>query len=689
MKRMKRIHTCLLPAAVLLALMLSCGQKQHGVPAAQKTHADSLLNAVIATDDQYRVIEVVDSLEKTGDVSRIDACFTRGQSYCVLGQYRVAEKELNRALAETPQNAYDSLYHYKAIKEMVFIYVACQNYEGVLQIALPALDGIKQMLDGPYRIQTSRTLEELYKGIGGSQLNLGMVEDAAKSFEQAYEYGKMHVEEQPRTIEILSFANNLGMIKTSYEAVGDWESAGLWLDRQDTYMAEVEARADTPDWARDLALAIKSLSHASYAAGTGQMEEANRAYEAYSKTEMARDGDIKFEAADVLLRMKRYAEAADIYMSLDQYIEDTGLEPTLDNMVYWKGKFESNYKAGRIESALVTASRAFDYLDSAIVKQKRDNAAEMATVYETHQKDAEIAQQQLSLSRQRWIGTLVALLLLTAFFIIYTWYRRRASNRLADAHAKLQKAYDQLEETTAAKERIESELRIARDIQMSMVPAVFPGRDGLDMFAEMTPAKEVGGDLYGYLVQGERLYFCVGDVSGKGVPASLFMAQTARLFRTLAAEGIMPADIAIRLNNALSEGNDRCMFVTMFIGLLHLDTGCLDFCNCGHNPPVLDGQFMKMQHTNQPLGLFEGAPYAGESFADIRGKMLLVYTDGLNEAENPEKQLLGDDRLIELMADTRSLTSREVIGKLKAAVDRHRAGAAPNDDLTLLCLKLS
>ena len=689
---MKRFLSLILPVGMMLSMVLammpSCNHQQQGVPAAQKTHADSLLNAVFETDDQIRVIEVVDSLEMTGDISKIDACFTRGQAYTVMGQYRVAEKELNRALAETPQNAYDSLYHYKSIKELVFIYGACQNYEGVLRIALPALDGIKQMLDGPYRIQTCKTLEEIYMGIGGSQINLGMMEDAAKSYEQAYEYGKQHVAEYPRYVQILSFANDLGIIKTSYEKVGDWESAGMWLDRQDAYMAEFEAYDDKPDWVCDLALAIRELSHASYAAGTNQMAEANRAYEAYNKTETARNGDIKFEAAGVLLRMKRYAEAADIYRSLDQYIEDTGLQPTLDNMVYWKGKFEANYRSGRIDSALVTADRAFDYLDSAVVGQKRNTAAEMAIIYETQQKDAEIAQQQLSLSRQRWIGTLVALLLLSTFFIIYTWYRRRAQQRLATAHEKLQEAYDQLEETTTAKERIESELRIARDIQMSMVPGVFPQREGLDMYAEMSPAKEVGGDLYGYVLRDDALYFCVGDVSGKGVPASLFMAQAARLFRTLASESIMPAEIAMRLNNALSESNDRCMFVTMFIGLLHLDTGQLDYCNCGHNPPVFDGKFLKMKYTNQPIGLFEGAPYAGESMADMRGRMLLVYTDGLNEAENNEKQLLGDDRVIELMADTQRLVAKEVISKLKAAVDKHRAGAAPNDDLTLMCLKL-
>ena len=245
---------------------------------------------------------------------------------------------------------------------------------------------------------------------------------------------------------------------------------------------------------------------------------------------------------------------------------------------------------------------------------------------------------------------------------------------------------ENLRRVNAAKERIDLELRVARDIQMSMVPGVFPQHEGLDMYAEMNPAKEVGGDLYSYVMQGNMLYFCVGDVSGKGVPASLFMAQSARLFRTLAAEGMMPADIAVRMNNELAENNDQGMFVTMFMGLLHLDTGRLDYCNCGHNPPVIDGQFLKMQYDNQPLGLWEDDPFEGESIADIRGKQLLVYTDGLNEAENKQMELLGNKRLLELMADTQDLDSHQVIDMLKSAVEQHRNGAEPNDDLTMLAI---
>ena len=250
---------------------------------------------------------------------------------------------------------------------------------------------------------------------------------------------------------------------------------------------------------------------------------------------------------------------------------------------------------------------------------------------------------------------------------------------------------EELKDTTASKAAIENELKVASDIQMSMVPRIFPAfpnRHDIDLYASMTPAKEVGGDLYDFFVEDERLYFCVGDVSGKGVPASLFMAITRNMFRIVAQQCHTPVEVATQINTFLAKDNDRSMFVTMFIGMADLKTGRLDYCNCGHNPPILDGQFLKMEYDNQPLGVWEDDIFEGETIDNIRGKQLLIYTDGLNEAENQQQELLGNKRLLELMADTAKLTSEEVVNMLTEAVEKHRAGADPNDDLTMLCLKI-
>ena len=266
------------------------------------------------------------------------------------------------------------------------------------------------------------------------------------------------------------------------------------------------------------------------------------------------------------------------------------------------------------------------------------------------------------------------------------------SHSFTDMQQALINYIQELKSSTAAKAALENELQVATDIQMSMLPRVFPPfpeRKDIDLYASMTPAKEVGGDLYNYLLREGCLYFAVGDVSGKGVPAALFMAQATRLFRTLAGEGLCPAEIATRMNSGLCEGNDTMMFVTMFIGVIHLDSGLMEYCNCGHNPPMLGGEFIQLKHKNRPLGLFDDMPFQCENIPDIRGKQLLVYTDGLNEAMNPEHEQFGDERIIEILAQCKELTACQVVEKLREAIEQHRNGAEPNDDLTLLCMTIS
>ena len=297
------------------------------------------------------------------------------------------------------------------------------------------------------------------------------------------------------------------------------------------------------------------------------------------------------------------------------------------------------------------------------------------------------AQEQKEHAHHILIAAVGAIALLVIAFLSFYLYRRQlAARRLQHAYHQLEEAYGQLEETTTAKERIESELRIARDIQMSMVPQTFPERSDLDLYGLMTPAKEVGGDLYDFEIIDNQLYFCLGDVSGKGVPASLFMTQAIRLFRAMAKQRRKPSDIATRLNNELTENNDNGMFVTMFIGEADLTTGHLYYCNAGHNPPLLDGEFIDVQ-SNAPIGLWPGLDFEGEELDSISGKQLFIYTDGLSEAENHVQEQYGDDQLQQLLKQMKSYTAKQVVDTFSQMVVSHRNGAAPNDDLTMLAIR--
>ena len=254
---------------------------------------------------------------------------------------------------------------------------------------------------------------------------------------------------------------------------------------------------------------------------------------------------------------------------------------------------------------------------------------------------------------------------------------------------------DELTETTATNERIEGELRIARDIQMSMVPRVFPPfpeRKEIDLFASMTPAKEVGGDLYDYYLIKDKLYFCVGDVSGKGVPGSLLMAVSRNLFRVVLKQNLPPAEIARQINEIISNDNDQMMFMTMFLGVIDLKTGRMEYCNCGHNPPVVfsegKAEFLKVK-PNVPLGIDPSFEFEGEAMADIREQPFLFYTDGLNEAENHAHEQYGDDRILNVLRSAPYSTAQDTIQRIQVDLAAFVNGAEASDDLTLLCLKIA
>ena len=334
---------------------------------------------------------------------------------------------------------------------------------------------------------------------------------------------------------------------------------------------------------------------------------------------------------------------------------------------------------------------AYDLLRPMIEQRSDDHMGQLRR--QLNEMDAMAEIDDLNIHREHmqfWYAVGIAFVLLCGLGV-YTVSRHRAARKLKHANQQLRKAYDQLEETTKAKERIESDLRIARDIQMSMLPSEFPRCDRLDIYGTMTPAKQVGGDLYDVmLIDAHLLYFCVADVSGKGVPASLFMAQTIRLYRALAKLKVKPADIATYMNSELSDRNDSSMFVTMFMGCIDLDTATLEFCNCGHNPPVIgcgsaEAHFLEML-SNAPIGLFPDMEYQGETIDDIKGKPLFIYTDGLNEAENLELQQFGEDRLLGILQQTPFSSPRHLIDQMTRQVELHRNGAEPNDDLTMLCL---
>ena len=275
----------------------------------------------------------------------------------------------------------------------------------------------------------------------------------------------------------------------------------------------------------------------------------------------------------------------------------------------------------------------------------------------------------------RKIGTIVLLLQLLglAMLILILW-----------SAARNQLRYRKLNER---KDRMARELQIASGIQMSMIPKTFPPfpeRHDLDMSATIVPAKEVGGDLYDFYIRDEKLFFCVGDVSGKGVPASLVMAVTRTMFRTVSAHEDSPQRIVTAMNDSMADMNESNMFVTCFCGVLDLSGGHLRYCNAGHNPPIIltDSIRPLPVEPNLPLGIIRGFAFKEQETPFRYDDAIFLYTDGLTEAENAAHEQFGEKRMEESLHGRKSAQDR--LDSIKQQVSAFVGDAPQSDDLTML-----
>ena len=255
-------------------------------------------------------------------------------------------------------------------------------------------------------------------------------------------------------------------------------------------------------------------------------------------------------------------------------------------------------------------------------------------------------------------------------------------------------------EESAKLELIQRDMQIAHDIQMGMIPKEAVTGDGLQVTGWLKPAREVGGDLYDYFVRDERLFFCIGDVSGKGIASAMLMAQTHSLFRSVAAHETDPARIMTVINEVLSEGNEKNMFVTLFIGVLNLPTGKLQYCNAGHDQPIQISNFLSQGNdcfkfqilncdSNLPVGVFGDTAYTTQETTIEKGCTLFLYTDGLTEAKNSRREMFGEERVVERLRVTGDglQEPQQWIESMTEAVRAFVGNAEQSDDLTLLVIQ--
>ena len=271
------------------------------------------------------------------------------------------------------------------------------------------------------------------------------------------------------------------------------------------------------------------------------------------------------------------------------------------------------------------------------------------------------------------------------------------SHSFAGMQQSLVKYIEELKETTAQKASIERDLHIASDIQKGMLPEKFPTKadcDDVQIYASLTPTKDVGGDLFDFYFRDEKLFFCIGDVSGKGVPASLFMAVTRAVFRTVSAHESMPDQIVTTMNKTMVDMNKTLMFVTLFVGVLDLPTGRLHYCNAGHDAPLLVGAGVGELpcDSNIPVGFMPTWKYTLQEALISPGTTIFLFTDGLTEAMNADCALFQMERINEVALkalSTQQLEPHQLIEQMTAAVHAFVGDAEQSDDLTMMAIQYS
>ena len=395
---------------MVLAVIASCNK--HAKMGPVSLHVDSVLFETGRLQQYTHLVELADSFEQTGDLTKLNANRWRGVAYYHQGQYRMAEVCYKKALECEVKTDQDQLCYNKVVRRLSELLLVKGDYEGSLRVAIPAIaqmdkTGIGSDID--YAI--------LLNNIGCCQLNLGQDVEAQKSFYSARE----HYTNRWQT-DVTSRGYQEAVLGTVYTSMAyintrHYAESIYWIDRTemllDKYRQQHDARVEYFDEYQGRIYIMRAVA----LQGLKKTKEAAKAYQEFLKTDYSKTGGGRINANDYLVAAQRYGEAADNYRYLDQMFEQTGMERSLDNIqLYMLPKFRANLEAGRRDSARIIATNILTLLDSAIIAQKNSATAELATIYDTQGKEAEIARHQADLTHQRFVSTGIALVLIIIFF---------------------------------------------------------------------------------------------------------------------------------------------------------------------------------------------------------------------------------------------------------------------------------
>ena len=451
---MRRIlFPVLVAAAVLVLASVSCGKRQEVRSSEQIAHADSIMEVAHLAHDNDRILLLADSLERTGDFSRIKADYWRGYSYYTRWNQHKCQEYWYEAIALEIKSREDLVFYGRSANRLADVLVNKGDFEAALRVALPAIKKLEEE-----NLTVCRDYAFLQVSVGCCELASHHLDMAASYFDKAHQLFLRLIEDNgedggaTHEDNLKSAVAGYTTIARHYLEENRFASVLLWVDRLDYVMEDYRRQPETTAASIDRRQTLGMLFRAAALEGLGRKEEASDVYDLALKNPFCSSAQGRVESAKYLMLARRWDEAADNFQQLTGVASIIGAGLTLDNIQHYiLPKFRANFNARRDEEALATGIKICDALDSAIVWNRNDKAAELATIYHTQEIKQEVVQQKADIDRLRFIVAIVAFVLLLIGFVIFVIFRRRASRRLEEANRQLARAKAQAEESSRVK----------------------------------------------------------------------------------------------------------------------------------------------------------------------------------------------------------------------------------------------
>ena len=644
-------------AMIMILFTMACG---NGDRKEQSAKAEKLLENAQKAKEYEKLLQLADSLEKTGELTAEKAYYWLGYASDRLNKKRMAEfywKASLEAAAKEGKDA-DMDAFAKSASRLANLLTVRGDYEGGLKGAIPAAAKLEEL-----QCDTTSDYVNLLIYIGCCQAGLGQTSDSTDDgFERAYH---KHLENIEKNRSDAAYKNAIaGLINISYACltIKKYKEALKWIDRFGELLKEYEQRPDNFTAYTDKQVARFNMYQALAYEGMGNKDEAAKAFESFLTTEYSKTPEGRITANEYLMAAQRWDEAADNYRSLDALMGEGSTNTMMDDIEnLLLKKYQANLIAGRKDSAMAVSKAISDLLEPAFKQTRQLDKEEQATIVANVEK---MSEQQTELERKSRISWYALIGVLLLCFVGYILYRRYVGHQLLVAHRQLKEAYKEVETNTATKERSALEQEIASSIQQTLTPTTLPKRKDVQTFAIVKSGKMQGSGFCDCLIHDDKLFFCAGDATGKGAQASALTAITKAQFRVAATYEDDPERIIAALNKGM-----KC-----FVGVLDLASGDLKTSQENYHLPLVMGMDVRRLTDEEQLQ---------------PGSLILLYTDGLTDAVNVERKKFGEKRMMgaALQAMKLDANPQPFIDNMMEAVNRYTGDTEQEADISMLAIR--